>query len=84
MIIGRSHAPYVFAVGVRQFAVRPRWRELVAAVAVQTGICQATLFRWKRQALVDAGAVAGTPSVELTSWLPLTSRALRSSKRSWP
>lgn len=83
MIIGRSHAPYVFAVGARQFAVRPRWGEPVAAVAVETGICQATLFRWKRQALVDAGAVEGTPSVELTSWLPLTS-ALRSSKRSWP
>ena len=33
-------------------------------MAVDTGICQATLFRWKRQALIDAGVIEGTPSVE--------------------
>jgi transposase-like protein len=38
--------------------------EPVAAVAVDTGICEATLFRWKHQALIDAGVVEGIPSVE--------------------
>jgi transposase-like protein len=38
--------------------------EPVAAVALDTGVCQATLFRWKRQALIDAGVVEGVPSVE--------------------
>jgi putative transposase len=33
-------------------------------VAAETDICQATLFRWKRQALIDAGIIEGTPSVE--------------------
>ena len=36
----------------------------MAAVAAETGICHATLFRWKRQALIDAGVIEGTPSVE--------------------
>ncbi|MGV0677988.1 transposase [Mycolicibacterium fortuitum] len=36
----------------------------VAAVAVDTRICQATLFRWKHQALIDAGVIEGMPSVE--------------------
>ncbi|MDD7811580.1 transposase [Mycobacterium sp. CSUR Q5927] len=36
----------------------------MAAVATETGICQATLFRWKHQALVDAGVIEGIPSVE--------------------
>lgn len=36
----------------------------MAAVAVDTGICEATLFRWKHQALIDAGVIEGTPSVE--------------------
>jgi len=36
----------------------------VATVAAETGICQATLFRWKRQALIEAGIVEGIPSVE--------------------
>ena len=34
------------------------------AVADETGVCQATLFRWKRQALIDAGVIGGIPSVE--------------------
>jgi len=35
----------------RQIVVRLRSGESVAAVAIDTGICQATLFRWKRQEL---------------------------------
>ena len=41
-----------------------RSSEPVAAVAAETGIFQATLFRYKRQALFDAGGVEGIPSVE--------------------
>ena len=48
----------------RQIVARLRSGEPVAAVAVDTGICQATLFRWKRQALIDAGVIEGIPSVE--------------------
>ena len=33
-------------------------------MVVDTGICPATLFRWKHQALIDAGLVEGVPSVE--------------------
>ncbi|WP_442932228.1 transposase [Mycobacterium sp. 050134] len=35
----------------RQIVARLRSGEPVAAVAVDTAICQATLFQWKRQAL---------------------------------
>jgi len=48
----------------RQIAQRLRSGEAIAAIAVETGIAQATLFRWKRQALIDAGVIEGTPSVE--------------------
>ncbi len=48
----------------RQIVARLRSGEPVAAVAAETGICQATLFRWKHQALIDAGVIEGTPSVE--------------------
>jgi putative transposase len=48
----------------RQIVARLRSGEPVAAVALDTGVCQATLFRWKRQALIDAGVVEGVPSVE--------------------
>jgi transposase-like protein len=48
----------------RQIIVRLRSGESVAAIAVDTGICQATLFRWKRQALIDSGVIDGIPSVE--------------------
>lgn len=48
----------------RQIVARLRSGEPVAAVAVDTGICQATLFRWKHQALIDAGVIEGIPSVE--------------------
>jgi putative transposase len=48
----------------RQIVQRLRSGDPVAAVAAETGIAQATLFRWKRQALIDAGIIEGTPSVE--------------------
>lgn len=48
----------------RQIVLRLRSGEPVAVIAADTGICQATLFRWKRQALIDAGVVEGIPSVE--------------------
>src|SRR5271156_5820020 len=48
----------------RQIVSRLRSGEAVAAIAAETGVCQATLFRWKRQALIDAGFIEGTPSVE--------------------
>ena len=48
----------------RQIVARLRSGEPAAAVAVETGICEATLFRWKRQALIDAGVIEGIPSVE--------------------
>jgi transposase-like protein len=48
----------------RQIVARLRSGEPVAVVAAETGICQATLFHWKRQALIDAGVIEGTPSVE--------------------
>lgn len=36
----------------------------MAEVAAETGISPATLFRWKDQALIDAGVRPGAPSVE--------------------
>ncbi|BBX63612.1 hypothetical protein MSAS_27860 [Mycobacterium saskatchewanense] len=48
----------------RQIIHRPRSGEVVAAIATETGIAEATLFRWKRQALIDAGIIEGIPSVE--------------------
>jgi hypothetical protein len=47
----------------RQIVARLRSGEPVGALAAETGICQATLFRWKRQALIDAGLIDGIPSV---------------------
>lgn len=40
----------------RQVCARLRAGEPVAEIATETGISPATLFRWKAQALVDAGA----------------------------
>jgi len=37
----------------RQIVSRLRSGEPVAAVAAETGVCKATLFRWKRQALIE-------------------------------
>jgi transposase InsO family protein/transposase-like protein len=48
----------------RQIVQRLRSGESVAAVAAETRISQATLFRWKRQALIDGGVIEGTPSVD--------------------
>lgn len=48
----------------RQIVSRLRSGEPVAAVAAETGVCQAALLRWKRQALIDAGVIEGIPSVE--------------------
>ncbi|MGE2832699.1 transposase [Mycobacterium sp. SMC-4] len=48
----------------RQTVARLRSGEAVTPVTAETGICQATLFRWKRQALIDAGVIEGIPSVE--------------------
>ena len=57
--------PRMYLASVRRRIIsRLRSGEAVAAVAVDTGICQATLFRWKRQALIDAGVIEGPPSVE--------------------
>jgi transposase-like protein len=35
-----------------------------AAIAIETGIAESTLFRWKRQALIDASVTDGIPGVE--------------------
>nr|WP_156616815.1 transposase [Mycobacterium sp. 852014-52144_SCH5372336] len=48
----------------RQIAQRLRSGEPVVAIAAGTSIPQSTLFRWKRQALIDAGVIDGVPSVE--------------------
>ncbi len=42
---------------LRQIVARLRSGEAVAAIAAETGIAQATLFRWKRQALIDVGVI---------------------------
>ena len=39
--------------------------ERVDDLATETGITQATLFRWKKQARIDAGFLAGTKSHEV-------------------
>ncbi|WP_431951363.1 transposase [Nocardia lijiangensis] len=36
----------------------------VAEVARDLGVTEATLYRWKQQALVDRGEAPGTPTVE--------------------
>lgn len=48
----------------RQICLRLRSGEPVAEIATETGISPATLFRWKAQALIDAGVRDGAPSVE--------------------
>src|SRR3954467_10020673 len=61
----------------RQIVIRLRSGESVAAIAVDTGICQATLFRWKRQALIDSGVIEGVPSVEADELAAATDGSLR-------
>lgn len=57
--------PRVYPATVRrQIVARLRSGEAVAAIASETGVAEATLFRWKRQALIDSGVIEGTPSVE--------------------
>ncbi|MFF0636898.1 transposase [Nocardia sp. NPDC004151] len=46
----------------RQVSARLRSGEPVADIASETGISPATLFRWKAQALIDAGVREGVPS----------------------
>jgi transposase len=48
----------------RQVCLRLRGGEPVAEIAADTSISPATLFRWKAQALIDAGVNDGVPSVE--------------------
>jgi transposase-like protein len=63
--------PHTYPATVRrQIVQRLRSGEAVAAVAAETGIAQATLFRWKRQALIDAGVIDCTPSVEADELAP--------------
>lgn len=66
----------------RQIVSRLRAGEPVAGVAVETGICEATLFRWKRQALIDAGVVEGTPSIEADE-LAAAHKRIAQSRQSW-
>lgn len=61
----------------RQIVSRLRSGEPVAAVAAETGVCQATLFRWKRQALIHAGVIEGIPSVEADGWRRPTNASRR-------
>lgn len=69
--------PRIYPASVRrQIVARLRSGESVADVAAETGVCQATLFRWKRQALVDAGVIEGVPVWRPTSW-PLPTSASR-------
>ncbi|WAP52913.1 transposase [Arthrobacter sp. ATA002] len=46
----------------RGISIRLRQGESVVSISAETGICQGTLYRWKHQALVDAGIKEGTPS----------------------
>ncbi|WP_155769332.1 IS3 family transposase [Mycobacterium asiaticum] len=48
----------------RQIAQRLGSGESVVTIAAETGIAQSTLFRWKHQALIDAGVIDGIASVE--------------------
>lgn len=48
----------------RQVCLRLRGGEPVVEIAADIGISPATLFRWKAQALMDAGVNDGLPSVD--------------------
>jgi transposase-like protein len=52
----------------RQVCLRLRGGEPVTEIAANTSISPATLFRWKAQALIDAGVNDGVPSVEADEW----------------
>ncbi len=49
----------------RKFCERLLAGERVEVLAEESGITAATLYRWKRQALVDAGRRPGTKSYEV-------------------
>jgi transposase-like protein len=56
---------FTYATAIREDACRRMLDgERVAAVAMDLGIPQATLFRWKKQALIDAGRRPGVKSYE--------------------
>jgi transposase-like protein len=40
-------------------------REKVSKLSEETGVSPATLYLWKRQALIDAGLLEGTKSIEV-------------------
>jgi hypothetical protein len=61
----------------RQIVARLRSGEPVAVVAAETGVCQATLLRWKRQALIDAGVIDCIPKWRPRSSPQHTSASLR-------
>jgi hypothetical protein len=44
----------------REMRKRMREDELVSKLARETGVCEATLFLWKKQALIDSGQIQGT------------------------
>lgn len=57
--------PRTYPIDVRrQLCDRMLAGEPVVAIAAETGISQATLFNWKKQALIDGGTRPGVPSVE--------------------
>ncbi|RNL59090.1 transposase, partial [Arthrobacter oryzae] len=57
--------PFEYPASVRRgLSERMRQGEAVLAVHAESGICLGTLYRWKHQALVDAGLAAGTPSTQ--------------------
>lgn len=57
--------PFEYPASVRRgLSDRMRQGEAVLAVHAESGICLGTLYRWKYQALVDAGLAAGTPSTQ--------------------
>jgi len=42
----------------------------VVALAKETGLSQGTLFRWKKQAFIDAGLAPGVKSLEVDELAP--------------
>ena len=66
----------------RQIVARLRSGEPVAAVALDTGVCQATLFRWKRQDSSMPALWRACPVWRPTNWPPPASASLRW-KLSW-
>jgi len=64
VICRRSPCPVCIRDGAPANCRQAAFGEPVAVLAAETGIAQATLFRWKRQALIDVGVIEGVPSVE--------------------